>query len=151
MNWVGRWSDRSGKLRVFTIMSLSTAVPILLVTNLPRVPLVAALAVTTLLLVCMSGRMVPAMAMMTAVVESRYRGGFMSINSAVQQLSMGVASYVSGFILGETSTHQVTHYPINGLLSVGCAYACIYLARFLKPAGEGKEAGVAEPVFVEPG
>ena len=60
MNWVGLWSDRSGKMRVFKLVSLSTAVPLLLVTNLPRVPLVIALAVTTLLFVCMSARMVPA-------------------------------------------------------------------------------------------
>ena len=151
MNWIGRWADRSGKLRVFTIMSLSAGIPILVMANLPRVPVAAALVVSTILMVCMSGRFVPAMAMMTAAVESRYRGGFMSINSAVQQLSMGLTSYVSGFILGETSTHQITHYPITGLLAVGCAYAAIYLARFLKPAKEGKEGEVAEPMFVEPG
>ena len=47
--------------------------------------------------------MVPAMAMMTAAVEARYRGGFMSINSAVQQFSMGVASLISGLIIGQNS------------------------------------------------
>ena len=147
MNWVGVWSDRSGKMRVFKLVSLSTAVPLLLVTNLPRVPLVVALAVTTLLFVCMSARMVPAMAMMTAVVESRYRGGFMSINSAVQQLSMGVASLASGLILTERPDHQLTHFPINGVLAIACAYSCIYLARFLKPAPESKTADV--PVLLE--
>ncbi len=147
MNWVGRWSDRSGKLRVFTLTSLSTAVPILLLTNLPRVPVPVALGVTTLLMICMSSRMVPAMAMMTGAVEARYRGGFMSINSAVQMFSMGLASYVSGRIIGETPDHQLTHYPINGLFSVACAYTCIYLARFLKPV---PEKGMADaPVMAE--
>jgi predicted MFS family arabinose efflux permease len=147
MNWIGRWADRSGKLRVFTFISLSTAVPILLVTNLPHVPLPAAVAVTTLLFICMSGRMVPAMAMMTAVVEARYRGGFMSINSAVQQLAMGVASLGSGFILGESSKGEITRFPINGLLAVVCAYSCIYLAKFLKPAPQ--DESVTQPVLVE--
>ena len=147
MNWVGRWSDRSGKLRVFTYTSLSTAVPILLLTNLPRVPLWAALCVTTLLMICMSSRFVPAMAMMTGAVEAQYRGGFMSINSSVQQFSMGLASYVSGWIIGETPDHKLTHYPINGVLSVTCAYTAIYLARFLKPVPE-KEMARA-PVMAE--
>jgi predicted MFS family arabinose efflux permease len=147
MNWIGRWADRSGKLRVFTLISLSTAVPILLVTNLPRVPLPVAVAVTTLLFICMSGRMVPAMAMMTAVVEARYRGGFMSINSAVQQLSMGIASLGSGFILGQTSNKEITHFPVNGALAVACAYSCIYLAKFLKPAPQ--DNAVTEPALVE--
>jgi predicted MFS family arabinose efflux permease len=147
MNLIGWWADRSGKRRVFTLMSLSTAVPILLVTNLPRVPIPVAIAVTTLLFVCMSGRFVPAMAMMTAVVEARYRGGFMSINSAVQQLSMGIASLGSGFILSETPSHQILHFPINGAIAVACAYSCIYLAKFLKPAPQ--DEAVTEPVLVE--
>src|ERR1044071_2701330 len=102
MNWIGRWADRAGKLRVFIIMSLTAAVPIIALTNLPRVPLLVAVAVSTLLMVCMSGRMVPAMAMMTASIESRYRGGFMSINSSVQQFASGLAAYVSGQIMDRT-------------------------------------------------
>ncbi len=149
MNWVGRWSDRSGKLKVFTITSLSTAVPILLITNLSHVPLVAALGVMTLLMICMSSRMVPAMAMMTGAVEARYRGGFMSINSAVQQLSMGATSWFSGLIIGTAANGEMTNFYINGIISIVCAYFCIYLARFLK-VPEGKE-GVVEPVFMEHG
>jgi predicted MFS family arabinose efflux permease len=147
MNLIGRWADRSGKRRVFTLMSLSTAVPILLVTNLPRVPIPVAIVVTTMLFVCMSGRFVPAMAMMTAVVEARYRGGFMSINTAVQQLAMGLASFASGLILTETPTHQILRFPINGVLAVICAYSSIYLAKFLKPAPQDETA--TEPVLVE--
>lgn len=56
MNWIGRWADRAGKRRVFTIMSLLAAIPIILLTNLPPVPLLAALATSTLLMICMSGR-----------------------------------------------------------------------------------------------
>ncbi|MDB6108638.1 MAG: hypothetical protein JWR69_388, partial [Pedosphaera sp.] len=147
MNWVGRWSDRSGKMRVFTITSLSTAVPILVLTNLPRVPLVVAIATSTLLMICMSGRMVPAMAMMTGAVEARDRGGFMSINSSVQQFAMGLTSLLSGMILGQGPGGRMTHFPINGVLSLACAYYCIYLAKFLKaPAGKPVPA---EPVILE--
>ena len=150
MNWIGHWADRAGKLKVFTIMSLIAGVPILVLTNLPRVPIPVALCVSTALMICMSGRFVPAMAMATGAVEARDRGGFMSINSAVQQLSLGVTSYVSGLILGETSKHEVTHFPVNGVISIICTYTCIYLAKFLKAAPEEKDA-VPAPVFVEPG
>ena len=88
------------------------------------------------------------MAMMTGAVEARYRGGFMSINSAVQQFAMALASLASGAILGEDSkTHALTHYPINGLVSIACAYTCIYLARFLKAPSPHEMAN--EPVFAE--
>ncbi len=132
MNFVGRWSDRAGKHKVFTIVSFAAAIPILTLTNLPHVPVYIAVATSTLLMVCMSGRMVPAMALMTGSIEARYRGGFMSINSSVQQLASGVAAYTSGLILGQGEKGEITHYPIVGILSVICAYSCIYLARFLK-------------------
>ena len=147
MNWIGRWADRIGKRRVFTLMSFSTAIPILLLTNLPRVPLLAAVATSTLFMICMSGRMVPAMALMTASVESRYRGGFMSINASVQQFSSGVAAYISGKIIGQASDGAMTHFPLIGVISVVCACTGIYLARFVRtPTGSDL---VSPPLVVE--
>ncbi|HWF20334.1 MAG TPA: MFS transporter, partial [Verrucomicrobiae bacterium] len=147
MNWIGRWADRAGKLKVFVWMSLSTAVPILLITNLPRVPVVVAIAVSTLLMICMTGRMVPAMALMTGAVEARYRGGFMSINSSVQQFSMGLTGLFSSMIIGTGPHGEMTHFAINGIVSIACAYACVYLARFLKTPAHGEH--VAEPMAME--
>lgn len=147
MNLVGRWSDRAGKLKVFTLTSLSTAVPILLLTNLPKVPLIVAAACFTLMMICMSARMVPAMAMMTSAVEARDRGGFMSVNSAVQQLSMGLTSILGGQIIGEGPNKTITRFPINGILAICCAYGCIYLARFLK--APPVTAASVEPAVVE--
>lgn len=132
MNWIGRWADRSGKLRVFVLMSLSATIPLLAITNLARVHLLIAIGTSTLLMICMSGRMVPAMAMMTASIEARYRGGFMSINSSVQQFAAGLAAFVSGHIMGQTASGELTHFPAIGALSVVCALTCIYLARYLK-------------------
>jgi hypothetical protein len=57
-------------LAVLRLMSLFAAVPILALTNMPRVPSVVAVTVSTLLMICMSGRFVPAMAMMAEKVES---------------------------------------------------------------------------------
>jgi predicted MFS family arabinose efflux permease len=135
LNWVGRWADRSGKHRVFTLMSLAATIPILLLTNLPRVPVTLAITISTLLMVCMSGRMVPAMALMTASIEPQYRGGFMSINSSVQQFSCGIAAYLSGLVLTQASTGELVHFPALGLASIVCALICIYLARFLRIPG----------------
>jgi predicted MFS family arabinose efflux permease len=147
MNLIGRWADRVGKLRVFRRVSLACAVPILVLTHLPRVPLVAALATTTVFMICMSGRMVPAMAMMTASVEPRYRGGFMSINSSVQQFASGVGAYLAGHILAENAEGAMTHFGVVGLISVGLAYTCIALARHVR-APSGPDV-IAPPMSVE--
>ncbi len=147
MNLIGRWADRSGKKRVFALMSTAAVVPIVLLTNLPPVPLVAAVGASTLLMVCMSGRFVPAMALMTASIQARHRGGFMSVNSSVQQLAAGFAAWVSGMILGQTGDGKLTHYSAIGVVSVACALSCIYLSRFLASAQEDGRAG--EAVVVE--
>jgi predicted MFS family arabinose efflux permease len=149
MNMVGRWADRAGKLYVFTVMSLSATIPVTLLTHLPRVPLLAALATSTLLMICMSGRFVPAMAMMTATVESRFRGGFMSVNSSVQQFSCGLAAWLTGNIIGQGSNGQITGYPVAGVVSVTLVLTCIWLARFLRPAPSEVSAG-AVPIQSEP-
>ena len=144
LNWIGRWADRTGKLRVFVLMSLAATLPILLITNLPRVSLLTAVATSTLLMVCMSGRMVPAMALMTASIEPQYRGGFMSINSSVQQFACGVAAFFSGQVLTQTADRRLLHFGWLGAISIVCALSCIYLARFLKrpPNGEGSVAAL---------
>ncbi len=132
MNWIGRWADRAGKLRVFTAMSIGAVFPILMVTNLPRVPVALALAISTLFMICMSGRMVPAMALITGSIEARYRGGFMSVNSSVQQFASGVAAYASGHIMGQSATGQLTRFSWIGALSATLAITSIGLARRLR-------------------
>ncbi len=129
-------------------MSIASLVPILLLSHLPPVPLAVSLAVSTLLMICMSGRMVPAMALMTASIEARHRGGFMSVNSSVQQLAAGVAAWVSGNILGQAANGRITHFSTVGYISVGCALLCIYLSRFL---GSGREAGDVSGLAVAEG
>ncbi len=148
MNLIGRWADRSGKHRVFTWMSVAATVPIVLLTNLPPVPLAVAVGATTLLMICMSGRSVPAMALITGSVEARYRGGFMSINSSVQQFSMGAAAYIGGPLLGQSADGKITHFAVGGVISVFCVLFCIYLSRFLKAVD--KKAAPGEIVVAEP-
>jgi predicted MFS family arabinose efflux permease len=134
MNLIGRWADRSGKRRVFTIMTLASMIPVVIVTNLPHVALGIALLISTIFMVCSSGRVVPAMAMLTASVEPHQRGGFMSINSSVQQLSSGIAAWLSGVIIGQSGGHM-TRFGLVGGLSVIFGLLAIYLARFLKSTG----------------
>lgn len=138
MNLIGRWADRSGKHRVFIIMTLSMMIPVLIVTNLGLTPLAITLLFSTIFMVCSSGRMVPAMAMLTASIEPRYRGGFMSINSSVQQLTSGVAAWLGGVIIHTTpQTGQFSRFGVVGAVSVAFGLITIYLSRFLKVTAAG--------------
>ncbi len=107
MNWVGRWADRSGKLKVFTIISLSCAIPNFDHDESASCPAErAAICVSTLLMICMSARMVPSMSIMTGAVVARYRGGFMSINTSVQQFSMHRTYFLSDRLYNRRCTQR---------------------------------------------
>jgi len=96
---VGRWADRTDKHRVFTIMAALSIIPILILTNMPPIPLWMALVVTGSFFVLAGGRMVPSTAIVTSVIKPRNRGSFMSLNSSVQNMTAGVASIVAGILV----------------------------------------------------
>jgi MFS transporter, DHA1 family, inner membrane transport protein len=146
---VGRLADRLGKLRVFRAFVLATLVLILMVTNLPAglgLPLV--LVCTTVFMVVTSGRMVPAMAMITSSAAPRDRGGFMSLNAAVQHLTSGAAAAISGALLHKSAAGTIVGFSFVGLLASVAALASLALAGRLRPAVGGElapdSAAVAE-------
>jgi predicted MFS family arabinose efflux permease len=143
---IGRLADSIGKLPVFRIFATATLILIAAITNLPPgLPIAVVLLVTTGLFVATSGRMVPAMAMITASAAPRDRGGFLSLNAAVQHLTSGVATVIAGAIIvgGEGQ-------PLEGFSLVG-AIACIATALTLILAGRLRSApgGVAAPDAAE--
>jgi predicted MFS family arabinose efflux permease len=134
IRWLGRVSDRLGLLRVFIAVSLLAMGPILVITHLPRVPVWAALLTSTCFMVLTSGRFIPGMAMVANSVEGRHRGGFMSLNSAVQQFASGLASLIAGAIIVKGAGGRLEHYGLVGLIGAGCILASIALAARLKAA-----------------
>lgn len=129
---IGRLSDKFGAHKLFVLASMFAVVPILVMTHLPPVPLGWVLVVSTLFMVSMSCRMIPGMALITSSTRPQYRGGFMNINSAVQQLSLGAASYLGGFLIGKTPDGALTHYGFVGCLSAGTLLLCVYVSGKVK-------------------
>jgi predicted MFS family arabinose efflux permease len=136
---IGRLADRRGKLPVFQTMALLTTIPLWILTNLPRVSLGTALAVTTFLMVVSAGRMVPAMALITASAAPRLRGSFLSVSSSVQQVAMGLAAVVAGSILDVGEGKTLTGYPTVGILAVAATLLSVFLATRLRGAAEDSE------------
>jgi len=137
MNLIGRWADRSGKRPVFVVMALSSALPAVILTRLSVTPLAVSLSLTTFYMVCMSGRMVPAMAMLTSTVTSRFRGSFMSFNAAVQHLSAGVASDLAGrVLLSEKGTGRLLRFEWLGVASAVLTVVCVLVSLKLRPAAK---------------
>ena len=100
---IGRLADRYGKLPVYRVVATIAIGLMLVVTNLPRVPLAVAVGVVGMFMLSNAGRMVAALTMITGSVERRLRGGFMSANSAVQHLASGLGALIGGQIVVKTA------------------------------------------------
>ena len=131
---VGRLADRYGKLRVFRLVAPASAVMTLAVTNLPPVGVTVAVATVAALMVSNSGRMVPAMAMVTGSVAPDRRGGFMSASSSVQHLAAGFATYIGGLVIVESEDGRLQHFGVVGLMAVCATLLSLWLAGRLRSA-----------------
>ena len=68
-------------------------------------------------------------------VEPRLRGIFMTLNSAVQSASMGLAALVAGLIIGRDDQGQLTFYWVAGLLGTVASVLSAWLAGRLRLHG----------------
>lgn len=130
--WVGRISDKYGKIKVFTVFMALNLIPLGIITHLQATPIFYVLMITTLFFVTSNGRMVPAAALITGTAKAENRGSFLSFNSAVQQLAAGLASFVAGMILTEGVNGELVNYNIVGYLAIFFSIVCIPLARRIK-------------------
>jgi predicted MFS family arabinose efflux permease len=134
--FIGHWSDRAGKAYAFRRLALLMPLPLLAMTLSADLPMVGVLLVSCMLFVVMSGRMIPGMALIGAAADPRRRGSFMTLNSAVQSLAMGLAALVGGQILGRDGNGHLTHYWMAALLGGGASLLSFVLASKLRLHGE---------------
>jgi DHA1 family inner membrane transport protein len=144
---IGKWSDKYGKLKMFTLFVVLCWIPAIGITHMPKIPLVAALFVTSLFFIFSGGRFIPAQAMVSGAVKPATRGSFMSFSSAMQQMMAGVASYVAGLIVTKAPDGTLNGYNYVGYISVALTMLCIFLARRLK-IKEGSEHTVRPEIAV---
>ncbi len=111
---IGKLSDKAGKYKVFLMGSAITCIMTLIYCNLSITPLWIIIGLNVLLFVGITGRMISASALMTAVPDPQDRGAYMGINSSIQQIAGGLASLLAGFIVSETSTGFIENYPLLG-------------------------------------
>lgn len=136
--WVGRLADKHGRLNVFTLFGSLVIIPIVIITNMPPTPLWAALVVAGIFFVFSNGRMVPSTTMETALVRPENRGSYMSIRSAVQQLTAGLASFIAGSIIIERPSvfgpeaKALGNYGYVGMIAVFFSLVSLWIARKLR-------------------
>lgn len=111
---IGRLADRFGKARTLQLVGALSLLPLLVLTQLPPLPLPAVLLVTTLFMVLVSGRLIPAMALVTAASVPALRGRFLSMNAALQQLAASLAAFWPTLVLAQGAEGRLLHYDVVG-------------------------------------
>lgn len=147
---VGWLSDHMDRLRLLAMMSSAAILVTVVITRLGPSSMVIACLMMALFMVTMSGRFAPAMAMVTNAVEARYRGGFMSVNAALQQAASGLANIVAGlFVTLDPSGHFVG-FPTLGYVSIGFFILAVLFAAELRAIAPHVAAPAKKKVPLEP-
>ena len=116
--FIGRWSDKIGKFQMFAIGSFLAIIMVGIYTNLGITPLWFCIVLNVILFAGINARMISVSALTSAVPAPRDRGAYMSINSSIQQMSGGIASFAAGLIVVEQSDGTLDHYDTLGYVVI---------------------------------
>jgi len=129
---IGHWADLRGKIKIYRLVAFLALIPLFVVTHIGAAPLWAWLICTTSFFILVSGRMIPAMAIITSAAQPKLRGTFMSLNATVQSLSMGLATSLAGFIITQSEAGQIVDYGLVGFVAIGGnVLAILFVSRIV--------------------
>ena len=127
---IGSLSDKIDKFKLFTIASIWMGIVVVIYTNLTPVPFIYVVILNVLMMMGVMARMVPSVALVTALPGLHDRGAFMSINSSLQQMAGGIAAAIGGMIVVQKDNYSpLEHYDVLGYVIVVILIACIITLR----------------------
>ena len=125
---IGKLSDRISKFKIFAFASIWMMVVCVLYTNQSNIPFGLIIIFNIVMMMGIMERMVPSVALTSAVPDMADRGAFMSINASLQQIAGGIAAAISGMIVVQkTKFSPLEHYDIVGYVIVAVSLLGIIL------------------------
>jgi len=125
---IGRLTDKWGTFPMFTALSLLSCIPIYILTNAGVVSLATYILISTFFMLLVSGRMIPAMTLISAVPEHSQRGSFMVLLNAVRSSGSALGTLLGGILITQNQMGQLQHFNSTGFLSMAISLVAIYLA-----------------------
>lgn len=124
--FIGKLTDSAGKFTVFFYGTVLSILIVMVYCHLGVTPLWGVMIVSVLMFTGVSSRMISSQALLSAVPEPKDRGAFMSVNSSVQQISGGIATFIAGLIIyqrpdGYLENYDVLGYVVSGVMAVTIA------------------------------
>lgn len=130
MIYIGKLSDIFPKRTVFLAGAIVTVIMTMVFTTLSPQPLWVVILINIVMLTGINGRLIPTMALNTAMPSVDDRGGYMSLCSSFQQLSNGLGAMVSGLIIVQRGEgNPLEHFYRVGIIVSIAAIICIFLIK----------------------
>ena len=121
--FLGKLADMYGKYRLFVFGSILSLIMVIIFTQLGPNPTWVVILINIVLYTGISSRMISSSALISGVPEMKDRGAYMGINSSIQQVSGGIASFVAGLIIFQPTKNA----PLQHFDTVGYVAACSML------------------------
>ena len=127
---IGKLSDRFDKFTIFTVASVLLSIVVIIYTNLGPVAFWVVLLMNLGFIVGIMSRMVPVVALSSALPEKQDRGAFMGINASLQQIAGGIAAAFGGMVVVQKDKFSpLEHYDTLGYIIVFLSIVSIFLIR----------------------
>ena len=128
MPMIGKISDKINKFKLFAVASIWMCVIVVIHTHLSAIPLWFAMIINVLMMIGIMGRMVPSMALNSALPNMQDRGAFMSVSSSLQQIAGGFAAVIGGMIVVQKDKYSpLEHFDSLGYVIVVITLVSVFL------------------------
>ena len=117
--FLGKQADKYGKYRLFVFGSILSMIMVMVFTHLGPNPVWVVILTNIVLYTGISSRMISSSALISGVPDKSDRGAYMGINSSIQQVSGGIASFVAGLIVYQPAKNApLQHFDTVGYVAV---------------------------------
>jgi len=148
--FLGRYSDKVGKLPVFLWSVFLSLFMALIITKMPNVHFSLVLCFFSIWFVLATTRAITAQAMISEVVKPEQRGSFMSVNGSIQQLGSGLAALAAGAIVITEKSGKISNYNWVGILSILVLAISMILGRIVfKKIDRAKNVSVIDSELLQ--
>jgi predicted MFS family arabinose efflux permease len=129
---LGKLADRIGKYPLFVIGSLLSMVMVIIYTHLGPNPIAVVIVTNIFLWIGISSRMIASSALISGVPDMKDRGAYMGINSSIQQISGGIASFLAGLIVYQPAKNApLQHFDTVGYVTAGTMLITLGMMFFI--------------------
>ncbi|MFZ4859850.1 MAG: MFS transporter [Desulfuromonadaceae bacterium] len=130
--YLGKQADKYGKYRLFVFGSILSMVMVMIFTHLGPNPVWVVILTNIILYIGISSRMISSSALISGVPEMNDSGAYMGINSSLQQVSGGVAAFVSGLIVYQPAKNApLQHFDTVGYVTAGTMIITLVMMFFI--------------------